>query len=215
MAKTLNLVYELMNKGYNINFRARSDGGIIVKEINGEKFSGAKGNEMIRILSNASLSEKQQSQLLSIKPKKLDIIPKEIKSQLRKTQKVWRKKRSLGGLKNTGKVTSKKVRYRLKTYGVEAALSYLKESEKYAQGYAYTKNVDILLQRIDNYIEMLENFNADEITIDYLKASYELILNNKDRFPEAIIYDLYQLLYSVSNGTKNARELYNWLESRL
>lgn len=215
MAKTLNLVYELMNKGYNINFRIRSDGGIIVKEINGEKFSGAKGNEMIRILSNVSLSEKQQSQLLSIKPKKLDTIPKEIKSQLRKTQKVWRKKRSLGGLKNTGKVTSKKVRYRLKTYGVEATLSFLKESEKYAQGYAYTKNVDILLQKIDNYIEMLENFDGDEITIDYLKASYELILNHRDTFPEAIIYDLYQLLYSISNGSGDPKELYNFLKSHL
>ena len=60
----MEVVRQLQAQGHEVDFYVRKDGGILVKNIDGEKFpSGASGNARARQIAGASISEARISQL--------------------------------------------------------------------------------------------------------------------------------------------------------
>ena len=57
MRSTLrNLIQELIKEGHEIEYRERTDRGLVVTSIDGVKYKGKKGNQVVRSLTGASLS---------------------------------------------------------------------------------------------------------------------------------------------------------------
>ena len=98
MRRTLrSMITELLNVGFEIKFIKRSDGGIIVTEINGKKYKDKSGNQAIRDYLGEKLSESHSRQLQYANERKalykkrgrpkLPPIPKELLNQQRRINK--------------------------------------------------------------------------------------------------------------------------------
>lgn len=189
--KMIDIVKQLIAAGYNIEYYVRKDGGILIKEIDGQKYTAAKGNKIARSMVGATLSEARQTQLSwNVKnlikgvKKPKNKIADELDEQLKKTQKVWRKNQV-----KTGKITRKKVRQYIKLYGEKYALGYLKRMEKYGQGFTYPENVEYLAGRVERLgIQYKDYKNAFEDIA-------EGMLVIKDYFPEDWISRCYEAVY--------------------
>lgn len=190
--KMLDIVKQLISAGYNIEYYVRKDGGILIKEIDGQKYTGAKGNKIARSMVGATLSEAKQTQLswnvtnlIKGVKKPKNKIADELDEQLKKTQKAWR----LNKVK-TGKITRRKVRQYIKLYGEEYALSYLKRMEKYGQGFTYPENVEALANRVERLGLQYPDYKNDFADIA------QGMLAIKDYFPEDWINRCYSPVYA-------------------
>lgn len=176
MATLRQLVKEARIKGIRVSYRIRIGGGINIKSINGQKFTGATGNEILRTTLGVTLTTEKEEHLKSIAPKKgtwgasriQPKVDKEIRSYLRKVQRIFK----LNKVKKDGRITLKNIRYTLTTYGREEAFERLSKAEKYAKGIAYDENVDFLIER-------LERFNLNESEL--LKEAINRIKEVKDK----------------------------------
>ena len=143
------VVDELRRQGHVVTFYTRKDGGILIKTIDSQKFTGATGNMYGRALVGEKLSTKRANQLSRItwtgKRAKSQISHKydAVKKQLERTQRIWRK--AFGKDSPVGKITAKKVKWSIEHRGEEETKRLLKEAERYASGMAYQKNVEILI----------------------------------------------------------------------
>lgn len=132
-------IIKILQEKYNIKvtFRRRGAGegrGIRITSINGVKYKGSTGNIVARGLIGASVQH----------GKKLPPLPDEIRKQLLRVQRIFRKK----GIK-AGKPTTKNVRYNLEKYGAEEVSRLLTEAERYAKGLAYNENLNALITRLE------------------------------------------------------------------
>ncbi len=59
------IVKLLRDNGVSISYRKRNDGSIVIKTINGTKYSGKEGNEMARAMTGQQLSAAQYSQKIA------------------------------------------------------------------------------------------------------------------------------------------------------
>ena len=194
----IEIIHELQSSGHEVEYRKRPDGGYIITEINGEKFTGAHGNTRARNITGATLSETRAEQLsfnvtkyIKGQKKVSNTLDDEMKAELRRTQRAWNKARKGSG-KDFGRVTTRKLRYRLAQEGRAQALSYLKRMRGHAQGIAYPENVDHLLNRMERAIRKLYQNNRDE----FLQAINK-IASMRDSFPEKWISPIYQHTYDV------------------
>ena len=89
--KLINVVKKARKEGFRVSYRRRTDGGIIIKSINGRKYEGAKGNTALRFLTGNRLRKESLSQRKKIgfKNKKLEQFTTE--NLFRKAQIEWRK----------------------------------------------------------------------------------------------------------------------------
>ena len=148
--KLITIVKNLQNAGVNIKYRIRKDGGILVTEVDGMRFSGAYGNSFIRSMTGESLSEAQIKQRQKIKPpkkvapmaRKKEEVPEDVKRQIKKLQRLYRVD------EKKGKPTIKNWRYVKEKYGDQEANRLLQQSEYYIRGIAYTENIEALIQRL-------------------------------------------------------------------
>lgn len=197
---TKQVIKQLESKGYSIKWRQRfkkvringeivkKKEGVLITSINGEKFKGAKGNTKARQLAGAKMvSEKSIQALQKITQKHIEKVRKIsvdelIKKQLKRTQRARIKyKRS-----DEGKVTKKKLQYYIESEGEERGLQYLRNRERYYQGYAYDENIqwriDRLKAKVDagqkqyqeviDLMEQKRNFIRDEWLVNIDKEIY-------------------------------------------
>lgn len=203
----LDIVKDLVNEGYKIEYYVRNDGGIRVTKIDGRRFTGSEGNKVARAMVGATLSEARTQQLQKIRtPKgkwghrKLEPLEEDTKKMIRKLQRIYRKR----GVQ-AGKPTQRNYRYILKTYGKAEAQRRLTQSYKYAMGIAYAENVDALLQRI--------SADMAKQPLQALVDLYDKILAKRDIFPEAKIHEVYEPLYEWEQGRMSDENFTQWVNS--
>lgn len=188
MAKTINqIITELTSKGYNIKAIKRKDGGYLITKINGMKFKGATGNKVAREMVGVTLSSARKAQLERITASRYQY-GKEVAKEYKRIATLWRKA-SLP--KSAGKITYKKFKNLVKNEGLDEAMRYLGEKERYASGIAYSKNVQLLVEAIRKYANQLNGYkNANEL---FSLADEILALNMiKEDSINAIYYELYR-----------------------
>ncbi len=192
------IIRELQSLGYDVTSRKRSDGGYIITEINGQKYTGAHGNTRARTLVGASLSEAKAEQLsfnvakyIKGQKKPKDALDDELIKELRKTQRAWNKARKQSGV-DFGRITKRKLRYHVGTEGRSEALAYLRRATKHAEGWAYPENVEHLLQRMKRAKRKLFQNNVD--SFQSILDKIESIIN---AFPERWIAPVYEYTYDV------------------
>ena len=194
----MEVVRQLQAQGHEVDFYVRKDGGILVKNIDGEKFpTGASGNARARQIAGASISEARISQLKyatrarKVKKPSLD---DEVRKEFERVKKKWNKSfKSKGGKPHpAGYFGWKRIKYAIDHYGREEALRRIREAERYASGIAYTKNVEILAQYIKSVGDQL---NSPEL----IKLSEDLIANAYS-IKEEWIKPAYDELYKLNQG---------------
>jgi len=191
----IEIVKELQTRGNAVEWRKRSDGGIIITQINGVKYSGASGNVAGRSIVGATLSVARVKQLEFNVNKYIRNMKKPQKSSfdtdidllkmLKKAQRLWNKNR----VRSMGKITKRKLRYYYKTEGRQKAVAYLESRIRYAHGLAYPENVDWLVERIRRL--------ANEYQSNELMALADKIFANRMNFKEAWIEPCYQSIYKT------------------
>lgn len=194
----MEVVRQLQAQGHEVDFYVRKDGGILVKNIDGERFpSGASGNARARQLVGASISEARVSQLKyatrarKVKKPSLDDV---IKKEYDRIKKKWNKAfKAKGGKPHpAGYFGWNRIKYAVEHYGKEEALRRIREAERYASGIAYAKNVEILAQYIKSVGDQL---NSQEL----VKLSEDLIANAYS-IKEEWIKPAYDELYKLNQG---------------
>lgn len=197
--KVRELIAELKEKGYQVKFRERTDGGVIITEINNMKFNAAEGNKEARRIVGVELSPARTIQLKHnvdkyIKGKKEKTLDDDMKRKLKKVQKTFRKNK-VGGGKAT--ISAKKVKYHIKTEGRKATEAYLEKANRYAEGYAYMENVEYLA----NYIEdMAKGTLIDDNLQNELYALADYIRSKKAVFREEWIEKVYRAMYDCMHA---------------
>ena len=187
------MIKELEKMGFKVDARRRTDGGWIITKINGMSFSGASGNQYARQVLGVELSKARIEQVHfnvnkyikgSKKPK--DKIDEEMEKELKKVQRIWRKK------KVGARITKKKLRWHLKEGGRKEAWDYLKKMSRYGQGYAYEENVRYLAKYIQDVAKGCPAEYKDKVM--QVAAA---ILSRIDTFKEEWISDIYSYWYEV------------------
>lgn len=193
---TKELINNLRLRGHKVTARKRTDGGWLITKIDRTAYSGAKGNQKARELLGESLSEKKLSQYrYNVQEyirgkKKQRTLEDDIKKQLRKVQKVWRKN------KVKGRITARNVKRHIKEFGMMEAFEYLKRQTRYGQGYAYEKNVEYLAQYIDDIAQSIQDEKAKSQTL----TCASIIRAYMSSFKESWIEMIYSLWYEVRNS---------------
>ena len=189
-------ITELQRRGYNITYRKRSDGGYIITKINGKTFKGAKGNTYARSLLGERISEARAEQLSYnvekyIKgEKKKATLDYEMKKELRKVQRIWRKTNI------HGKITSKKVKFHMKEYGKAEALEYLRRQTRYGQGLAYEENV----VAIANYMRDFSKSIKDKDLANALLELANRLESKRVTIKESQLQRIHDVLYEIKEN---------------
>lgn len=212
------LVLELRKLGYEVKARERSKkegSGLRITKINGTSFTGSKGNAYARSLLGVELSSVQKRHLASIKtPKKqfgakkqnLEQVDDATKKKIRNLQQKFRKR----GLKE-GIPTLRNYRYVLRNYGKAEADRLLEGASRYVKGQAYLKNIQALIERMDNDLTIVDNSSirrSREIINDYY-------LRGAPNFLDTELMDIYELLYAWEQAPKDnakAKAVLNYVE---
>ena len=205
----LDIIKELIKKGYDVSYYKRKDGGYRITRINREHFSGSSGNIEARKITGFKLSEgraRALSKLTTPKGKgsynkrRKSPLDEETKKQIQKLQRLYRK-----AGKSEGKPTIRNYRYILKTKGKAEADRLLRQAERRILGYAYVENVEVLLQRIAMDLNKKPDSDMEDI--------YNLIDSKKYIFKDSWIPACYEIIYSweqgVIEGNEAARQIRN------
>ena len=192
---TKELITALRLQGHKVSARKRTDGGWLITKIDRTSYSGAEGNQRARNLLGVEMSKARLEQVrYNVSSyirgkKKTRTLEDEIKKQLRKVQRVWRKN------KVKGRITSLNVKRHIREFGKHEALEYLKRQTRYGQGYAYEKNVEYLAQYIEDIALSLD----DDMKNNALNLAM-LIRGEALAFKEEWISMIYSLFYEVRNS---------------
>ena len=144
---------ELTAQGYDIRYRVRKDGGVLITKIDNKRFVGATGNKLARQMVGQDISEPRRAQLERITRERIDV--ENLYKEYRRVKRKWTK----GNLpKNAGKLTFKKFKKAIKEKGKAEALRFLGEKEKYASGIAYSGNIIALSSYIEEVASRLDGF---------------------------------------------------------
>lgn len=199
------VVSQLRSQGHNITYYERKDGGILIRSIDGQMFTGATGNLYARAMTGTTLSSKRAAQISQItwtgKRAKSQISDREVKKKLENVQKKWRKAfpRVDGKVPSVGRKTAKKTKWNLEHKGKEETMRLLNEAERYATGLAYNKNIDYLLQMLKDYIDKIGKL-GDASSKEVLSKLYDDIAESRVLFKEENILATYEKLYLLNKG---------------
>ena len=205
------IIKQLETEGFEIEFRTRSDGGLLITKINGISFKGAAGNTRARQIAGVQLSQAQISQrsynvrtyIKGVKHPK-EKFDEDLKAKVKKVQYTWRKN------KVNGKITMRKAREHFKQEGRKGVIDYLNKMERYGSGFAYIENVRWLSGYAENVAMGLALNNENKASEEYIKlATY--ILNHSETFREAWISPIYSYLYEVRDSGYNGQYALNLL----
>ena len=191
------LYSELIKKGYNVTYRIRKDGGILITSIDSHKYKGATGNRVARMLLGQDISERRKAQLTKITrqrvkhPRKLVIeTPEDLERYRKRVMRKWRKANL------TGSISKRNLRSIIEDRGIKGAETYLMEMERHTEGKAYYGAVEGLLDRIREDISVID----DSIDIDNLQQAYDLIKKNKEDFKQEWLFPIFDSLYDFEQN---------------
>lgn len=211
--KLLDIVKGLANQGYIITYRVRKDGGILITTVNGERFTGARGNAFVRDLVGIKLSEARVKQLESIKPKKNTtpqmrkkaVIEDDIKKQIQRVNRRLKRK----GL-TAGHVTITQFRKNIQMFGEKEARRLLGQAEKYTRGEAYVENIKWYKDRLDSLINWL---GGDSDLEEISELIQNIIDNDGAGLQDSTLNNMYDALYDLEKtvvaGEHTAQKNYN------
>ena len=194
----IEVVQTLQAQGHEIDYYVRKDGGILVKNIDGQKFpSGASGNAVARQMAGAQISEARVAQLkfaTRARKVKKPTLDDEVKKEWQRVKKKWNKafKAKNGKPHPAGYFGWNRINRAIKEYGREEALRRIREAEKYASGVAYAKNVEQLAGFI---LDAGTKYNSQALT----KLSQD-VLENAYAIRDEWIYPAYEALYKLNDG---------------
>ena len=190
------LIQDLIEKGNDVSYYKRKDGGYRITRINRERFSGSAGNIRARQIAGITLSEARAralSKLITPKGKgsynkrRKEPLDEETKKFIKKLQRLYRK-----AGKSEGKPTIRNYRYILKTKGKEEADRLLRQSARRILGYAYVENVEALLLRLRMDLNKKPDSDMENI--------YSIIEAKKYAFPDKWIPEIYDIIYMWEQG---------------
>ena len=186
---TQELITALRLQGHKVSARKRTDGGWIITKIDRTSYTGAKGNQRARNLLGIEYSKKRLEQArynvtrFIRGKKKVRTLEDEIKKELRRVQREWRKHNV------KAEITAFHVKKHIKEAGMLGAIDYLRRRRRYGQGFAYAENViaitnyirgvaksikDIdLVDRIEELASMMDE-NAENIRFDTLSKIHDM-----------------------------------------
>ena len=201
--KTLDVVHKLQSEGHTISYYVRKDGGILIRSIDGVRYTGASGNAMAREMAQVSLSEARTKQVkYAMRQRKLKkpSLSDPMMQEYKRVKKIWNKTfKAKGGVAHSaGYFGWSRIKYAKEHYGEEEAMRRIKEAERYAEGIAYSKNVEILASFIEDAGNKLNSQELLDLAEDVRANAYSI----KDEW----IYPAYQELYSI-NIAKDPREI--------
>ena len=211
------LIPELRQKGYNVTYKTRKDGGILITSINGERFKGAKGNIRARLLTGHTLNKRREAQLTKITrervlhPRKIPVeTPLDMERYRKRVMRKWRK----AGL--TGSISKKNLRRIIEDRGFEGAKTYLEEMERHTEGKAYYGEIDTLLSRINEDITTLKG-QQDYESVEWLQKAYDLINSKRDEFKQEWIFPIFERLYDFEDPKQHvsAHDFYLFVSNTL
>ena len=202
MKSMIQIVNELASGGHQVDFYVRKDGGILIRSIDGEHFTGAKGNARARQLTGQNISEARFKQLkyateVRMHPVKNVEVKDSIKQEYARVKKMWNKafKSKAGKPHPAGYFGWKRIKRTIKEQGEAEALRRIGEAEKYASGVAYSKNVQILAGFIKEAGDKFGNQALLKLAQDVLDNAYAI----RDEW----IYPAYKQLYDLNNIDKD------------
>lgn len=199
--RLINIIQTLQSEGHKITYRVRSDGGLIIKSIDGKKFSSlTEGNRLARsMVVGGELSASQFVQtrynvenyikLKKDERKAKGSIDEALNQKLKQVQRIWRKNKVIG----QGHISKKKLRWYIKTEGVEGAMDYLEGRIRYGMGYANEENIYFLLKRIKKLHKVDERGGNPKYT-DKIDKLINDIESMKDIFREEWIEPIHKIL---------------------
>lgn len=197
----LKVVAELQAEGHVIDYYVRTDGGILIKSIDGKKYTGATGNAVARTMAGATISEARTKQLKHITEKRVKArkrrkppLPEKIKTEFERVKKIWNKrfKAKEGKPHPAGYFDKSRIQYSIEHYGEAEALRRISEAERYATGYAYSKNIEFLATQIENTGRIMQSEALKNLASD--------IRNNGYSIKEEWIAPVYDELYKLNVG---------------
>ena len=189
------IVSKLESQGHRVSYYVRKDGGILIKSIDGERFTtGASGNIRARQLLGVDISEARSHQLeyaTRQRGKPRFKLEDEIEKEYQRVKKIWKRKikPKKGKPHPAGYFGKSRIEYAVKKYGKEEALRRIREAERYALGIAYSKNVEYLITMIRDVGIKL---NSQEL-IQLANDVQDNIYNIKDEWIKPAYDELYKL----------------------
>lgn len=207
----LEIVRILQSRGHVIDFYIRKDGGILIRQIDGERYpSGASGNARARQLAGETLSEARAKQLKyatrsrRVKKATLD---DGVRAEYERVKKLWNKafKSRRGQPHPAGYFGWQRIKYSLEHYGKEETLRRIGEAERYASGIAYSKNVQILAMFIRDAGNKYNSSELLTLASDLEANAYAI----KDEWIQPAYDSLYKLNAGISpqEVAKNVRSI--------
>ena len=206
---TLEVVKILQSQGHDVEFYTRKDGGILIRKIDGERYSGAKGNKRAREMTGAQISEARISQLkYATRARKVKVtLDDEIEREFQRVKKKWNKtfKSKNGKPHPAGYFGRARINYLLKKYSKKEVLSRILEAERYASGIAYSKNVQILATQIKNVANQYQSQELSKLADDIIENAYTI----REEWIQPAYDELYKLNAGVSpkEVAKNTRAI--------
>lgn len=188
------MVNILRERGFNVEFKERSDKGIRITRINEEKFKASTGITKAREILGLQLSERRSYQLRKIgsasnKPKKNDIIPQTLDKQIKRVQRLLRK----SGIQK-GTATKRQLRYVISKYGVAEAQRRLNQAERYARGSVYLENLITFRNRLINDNAVL---NSSDLESSINKLNYIIEKDEGMYFKESDLTSIIEIYYDL------------------
>lgn len=170
---------KLASEGHKVTLYHRKDGGVLIKKIDGVRYTGAKGNAVARAMTGETLSETRDIQLAYAK-----------------TAKKWKR----GKLPSSvGELNYERIKKRAKTEGVAEIKRQLSEKEKYASGIAYTENIRVLVAEIRRCANIYESQELHQLADD--------IWSNADSIRDEWIMPAYDALYEINGKHSNVNNI--------
>ena len=212
MAQTMTqIVRELQSRGHVVDFYVRKDGGILIRQIDSERFSGASGNARARQMAGVEISEARSKQLkyATRSRKGIKNIPDDaIRERYREVKKKWNKafKSKEGKPHPAGYFGWRRIQYTYKMYGKEETMRRISEAERYASGLAYSKNVQLLatftrnagtMYKSPELIQLADDIEANAYTIrdEWIQPAYDALYQlNKGVEPKQVASNTRRIL---------------------
>lgn len=215
------VIQTLQQKGVKVTAVKRSDGGYLIKSLDGKSFKKSEGNKAARAMLGITLSPEKSQQLKEATKQRVAIskgkadkvapLDKTIKNQIARINRKL-KKLSIKEGKKRGRIHVSTVRANIRKYGQDWVKKQLDSVERYHQGYAYAKNVKLLMGRLDLVGQKIIALTKTKMLPEYkemlIKVKEEIYstLNKMtsigDKFQESWINDIYQHLYEVENAAR-------------
>lgn len=191
------IVAKLQAEGHTVEYRVRTDGSIIIKRIDSQKFTyGATGNVAARAMAKQSLDKRRASQLEYATRAKsaYKSVDEQITEEFKRVKKIWKKAFPYrkGKPHPAGYFGITRIKYTMKRYGKEEALRRILEAEKYATGLAYSKNVAFLAAQIRKAAADYQSEELSKLADDIEANGYTI--------REEWISNAYEALYKLNDG---------------